>query len=119
MGQGRFNPTASDVSYVIECGDTGPTEFHRAVYKDIEKRYPGLLSLITPLLDREYRAQLEGFAEPSSQPGFSLEIVNLPAIESESMKWSLEFSCGDQWPDALFEVHMNGWQPTGIISVMD
>ena len=117
-GRGRFNPTASDVAYFIEAGDAGPCESHRAVYRNIERRYGELLPLVAPLLLREYATQVAGTNVSIGQSRFSLDIVHVPEVESASMEWSLDYSC-DQWEDALFTVHMKGWQPTGEISVMD
>jgi hypothetical protein len=117
-GHGRFNPINAAVTYFIKAGDAGPCESHRAVYRDIERRYDELLPLVTPMLQREYAAQVAGSDVPLCQPKFSLDIVHIPEVDSESMEWSLDFSC-DQWDDALFTVHMKGWQPTGEISVMD
>jgi hypothetical protein len=117
-GRGRFSPIASDVAYWIKAGDSGPSGSHRAVYRHIEKRYGELLLLVKPLLDREYAAQMEGSDLPPGPARFSLDILHIPAVESESMEWSLDFSC-DQWDDALFTVHMNGWLPTGKVAVMD
>jgi hypothetical protein len=117
-GRGRFNPTGSDVAYLIKAGDAGPGESHRSVYRNIERRYGELLPLVTPMLHREYAAQVPGSDVSLGQPKFSLDIVHIPEVESESMEWGLDFSC-DQWDDALFTVHMKGWQPTGKISVMD
>jgi hypothetical protein len=116
-GRGRFNPIDSDVPYSIKAGDAGPCESHRAAYRDIERRYDELLPLVTPLLHREYAAQMEGSDVPVGQVRFSLDIVHIPEVESESMKWDMGFSC-DQGDDWLFTVHMKGWQPTGRISVM-
>jgi hypothetical protein len=117
-GCGRFSPIDSDVTYWIKAGNAGPSESHRNVYRSIESRYSELLPLVTPLLHREYAAGMAGSDVPLGQPTFSLDIVHVPEVESDSMEWSLEFFC-DQWDDALFAVQMKGWQPTGEISVMD
>jgi hypothetical protein len=117
-GRGRFSPTDSDIAYWVKAGDSGPSESHRALYRQIEKRYDELLLLLTPLLNREYAAQMDGHDLPLGQARFSVDIVHIPEVESESMEWGLDFSC-DRWDDALFTVHMKGWQPTGKISVMD
>lgn len=117
-GRRRFNPTGSDIAHWVKAGDSGPSELHRAVYRDIEKRYGELLLLVTPLLSREYAAQMEASDLPVGHARFSLDIVHIPDGESESMEWSLDFSC-DQWDDALFTVHMKGWKPIGKILVMD
>jgi hypothetical protein len=117
-GRGRFNPTASDVAYYIKAGDAGPCELHRALYRNIERRYGELLPLVTPLLHREYAGQVPGSDLSLGQATFNLDIVHIPEVESESMEWSLDFSC-EQWDDALFTVHIKGWRPTGKILVMD
>jgi len=117
-GRGRFKPINADVAYYIKAGDAGPRESQRTVYRDIERRYGELLLLVTPLLQRECAAQMEGADASPPAPTFSLEIVHIPEVESESMEWSLDFGC-DQWDDALFTVHVKGWRPTGQISVMD
>ena len=115
-GCGRFDPTGSEVSYEIDSGQAAPSDLHRAFYRDIEARYVGLLGLATPLLKSECAAQMAACDVFFSQLSFSLETLCIPG--SESMEWSLVFSCV-QWDDALFTVHVKEWQPTGKISVMD
>ncbi len=117
-GRGRFNPINAEVSYNIRAGEAGPGESHRDFYRSIERRYGELLLLVTPLLQRECAAQLAACDVYRRQLSFSLDIVDMPEPESESMEWRLVFSCA-QWEDALFTVHMKGWQPNGRISVMD
>lgn len=116
-GRGCFKPTGIEVAYLIKAGDAGPGESHRAVYQKIERRFGELLLVVTPLLHREHAAHVAGSEVSLSQPKFSLDIVHISEVESES-EWGLDFSC-DNWEDALFAVHMKGWQPTGKISVMD
>jgi len=115
-GCGRFGPTGSEVSYEIESGQAAPSESHRTFYRDIEARYSELLGLVAPLLESECAAQMAACDVFFSQLSFRRETLCIPG--SESMEWSLVFSCV-QWDDALFTVHVKDWQPTGKISVMD
>jgi hypothetical protein len=116
-GRGHFGPTAAEIGYLVKAGDAGPHESHRVAFHRIEERYPEVLRLVTPLLEREYAAQIEGFDPSPRAAAFALDAIYIPETDSGSMEWALDFSC-DQGDDWLFTVHMQGWRPTGQISVM-
>jgi hypothetical protein len=117
-GKVRFLPTEAEVAYFIKAGDSGPCEEHRVLYRDIGRRYGDLLLLVTPLLQREFATQMASCGVSVADPVFVFEILHMAEVKPEPMEWSMDFSCG-QWDDALFKVHMKGWEPTGEISVMD
>jgi len=111
-GRGHFDPVGASIDYFIDGDEGGPGASQRAVYRRIAENYPEVLRSITPLLKRECTKQMIREAAI-----FTLDSLSVPTLESDSMEWSMDFSCddGDDW---LFTVHMEGWRPSGTISVM-
>src|SRR5580698_3459183 len=101
-GFGLFAPTGTRICQNVRGDANGPGEPQRAVYQRIVERYSELLLSITPLLEREYRKQMEGEPTPLGEISFALNTLWIPAAESASMEWEMDFYCVNDSPDWIF-----------------
>ena len=106
------------IEYFVHANEADPGASQRAVYRRIAENYRELLHAVTPLLQREYTAIMVGTGVPITEATFSLNSLSIPATECDSMKWDMDFACDDR-EDWLSTVQMEGWRPTGRISVSD
>ena len=115
-GREWFAPVSAEVQIFVDGGEDGPRPSQHETYNRMAERYPKILHSIEPLLRREYtRTWLGEMGLPEAR--FRLNSLSVPAVESESVQWDMDFSCDGQ-DDWLFTVHMEGWRPTGKVSVM-
>ena len=110
-----FEPTNSQISFLVHAGEKGPTKKQKDFFKDIEKNYLRHFEEIWyPFLKTEvdiWFAERE-LLENDIKDSFVPESMTIPRFRGKNYKWEITFTT--KLDAHYFTVEMKGWKPTGL-----
>ncbi|NOS93682.1 MAG: hypothetical protein HOP30_17325 [Cyclobacteriaceae bacterium] len=94
---GMFAPTKETIGYIIEADASGPTTAQREFYQFIQANYDVLIEKAIPLIEKEYRQDMEEFKISNFKKEFKVSSLTIPRLENTPLDWDMSFeSVGDE-----------------------
>jgi len=122
-GKVRFRPCSSEVAVNIESDERGPTDQQRERFRELDRKYQGLLPLIGAALWELYgpvRAELESDRDARLGPSSPSEMVEhtelfgIDVRHDGGIELGYSFDNEVGWDDAMFNVAIEGWTPRPV-----
>ena len=111
-----FNPTQTEICFIIEADETGPTKKQREFYKDLEVNYNKYFdTILYPFLKSEIEENWyknEGLSEDKFKNGFLPDSINFHLFKNEVLKW--EFTFVSEFDDHCFTIEMINWKALNL-----
>lgn len=111
-----FNPTKTEISFIIEADESGPTEKQREFYKDLEANYFKYFETVCyPYLKREIEEtwyKKEGLTEDEFKNGFLPESISFNTFKNEILNWEITFIC--EFDTHYFTIEMSNWEALNL-----
>jgi hypothetical protein len=122
-GKVLFRPCSSEVAINIEADEHGPTERHRTLFRELDRRCQGLLPQIGAALwdlYRPVREELESDRDarlvPSDASGMAEHtgLFGIDVRQDSGIELGYSFDRDVGWDDAMFNVAIEGWTPRPV-----
>jgi hypothetical protein len=111
-----FNPTESEISFIIEADESGPTQKQREFYKDIETNYhKNFDTILYPFFKSEIeetRYKDEGLTEDEFKNGFLPETIKFHNFKNKILKWEITFTA--EFDTHYFTIEMANWKTLNL-----
>ena len=111
-----FNPTESEIYFIIYSDESGPTKKQREFYKELESNYTKYFETVFyPFLKKEIEETWykdKGFTEDKFKNGFLLDNINLDTFKNDLLKWKITFV--SEFDDHYFTIEMINWKALNL-----
>ena len=118
-----FAPTGKEIGVSIVTEGQPPDDRHRALYSEIESRYPLLQDTI---VDALFETLLQEFKQHSRHlldrcrrddlwKQLRHEGLCIESVASQPRQWSLSYYCG--WSDCVYDIHMADWSVAKVENI--
>lgn len=113
IGSGMFAPTKETIEYVIEADASGPTTAQREFYQYIQTNYDVLTEKAIPLIEKEYRQDMEEFKISNFKKEFKISSLTIPRLERTPLDWDMSFeSIADE--NYFFLIDFKDFEPIQV-----
>jgi len=102
-----------EIEILIDTGETGPTESHRAFFETALARWPGIEASIGEILFPPIKKWAKrDYDENNPWAYFTLRGIRLPSLEVTPVEWAVSFWCPSVGHH--FDVQMLDWKAEGL-----
>ncbi len=113
IGSGMFAPTKETIEYIIEAEASGPTTAQHEFYQYIQTNYDALIEKAIPLIEKEFRQDMEEFKIRNFKKEFKVSSLTIPRLERTPLDWDMSFeSIGDE--KHFFLIDFKDFEPIQI-----
>jgi hypothetical protein len=110
-GGGVFGPTGREIEYFVDGDENGPHPGAEEFYREVQSRYPDLISAVRPLLAKEFERWVGRPLPVRFEEEFLLSSLSVPGPRRKPVEWEMSFDCVSN--EHLFSVRLRGWSPDG------
>lgn len=112
-GNRMFGPINETVEFFIQCDLSGPTSAQREFYQHLQTNYDVLIEKAIPLIEKEFRNDIEGFKILNFRKEFIITLLNIPRLEKTPFFWDASFeSIGDK--NYFFTIDFKDFDPIQV-----
>ena len=102
-----------EIEILVDTGDAGPTESHRAFFKAALERWSGIEASIGEILFPPMKKWAKrDYDENNPRAYFTLCGIRLPSLETTPVEWAVSFWCPSV--SHHFDVQMFDWKAGGL-----
>jgi hypothetical protein len=113
-GEGYFNEDHKKVGFIIETGDSLPTEACHHFYSQVQNHFELLTQKMIPLITNVFRNRMKDFVIHDFNREFSMDCITIPKQDNNLQTWEISFITIHD-PDHWVIVDFVGFEPVDVM----
>ncbi|GEP88795.1 hypothetical protein J2T02_002509 [Chitinophaga terrae (ex Kim and Jung 2007)] len=113
-GKGLFAPLGYETEYLIEAETSGPAEWQKEFYKNLQLEFDGYIEKIKPLITDELREEDPDIEIGDFKDEFTLVNITIPFSHTPVVRWNMAFTTIHE-ADHYVTVEFSGDEPVEAV----